>query len=572
MIEITEFVTESELRVLLVCLIASASGLMSAFPCLSSSLLKIQIPFFRFVGFWVCFVWRFLFSLQFLLSQFCYFMLLFLICLISVSLLHSLHLRPPSYSSHLLDSPLPFLPRLPVTRHSSSKPSTKSKKTVSLCSCYLLRHVSMNYFFTFVCRCCICCIALYLICFPRNLLSCSTESPRIATIFSKQCVRNKMLTRWIIYAIFVSATNLFRNKNLSWHNLNVCVSREPNFYKTCVYSASLHRKGLHATQRKVPHENLLHGLLPVEIGQKSDWTILSRIARWNLLHQDETYSMCTPFRSTNIDMHKDPAASKANNWNRLKSRSARQLFANRMPKFCKTMLSQLEWGVFWMRIQNFVSTCARVSNAFICMETVSGQKSKLSALDTQILALSFLVHQPIGPNTSQKKLHVVHIFLNEVLTLDFLCLLWNPWVSASAVTCLVLHWPKRWTWHARFAKRTQLSQLSASTAANNLLSGQKNALSKNRVTSSNLEKLRKLSKPQFFTEQKGSRPHGPCFKVQIRGISGLQCAQTRQPLPPLPTRSAWNDPSNPPVQVEKQGPQWGLLISTNQYRYVIVNK
>ena len=53
---------------------------------------------------------------------------------------------------------------------------------------------------------------------------------------------------------------------------------------------------------------------------------------------------------------------------------------------------------------------------------------------------------------------------NEVLTLDFLCLLWNPWVSASAVTCLVLHWPKRWTWHARFAKRTQLSQLSASTA------------------------------------------------------------------------------------------------------------
>jgi hypothetical protein len=111
-----------------VCLIASASGLMSAFPCLSSSLLKIQIPFFRFVGFWVCFVWRFLFSLQFLLSQFCYFMLLFLICLISVSLLHSLHPRPPSYSSHLLDSPLPFLPRLPVTRHSSSKPSTKSKK------------------------------------------------------------------------------------------------------------------------------------------------------------------------------------------------------------------------------------------------------------------------------------------------------------------------------------------------------------------------------------------------------------------------------------------------------------
>mmetsp|Transcript_1171 Transcript_1171/g.2615 ORF Transcript_1171/g.2615 Transcript_1171/m.2615 type:complete len:353 (+) Transcript_1171:859-1917(+) len=34
----------------------------------------------------------------------------------------------------------------------------------------------------------------------------------------------------------------------------------------------------------------------------------------------------------------------------------RQLFANRMPKFCKTMLSQLERGVFRMRIQNFVST------------------------------------------------------------------------------------------------------------------------------------------------------------------------------------------------------------------------
>jgi hypothetical protein len=58
---------------------------MSAFPCLSSSLLKIQIPFFRFVGFWVCFVWRFLFSLQFLLSQFCYFMLLFLVLFLCLS-------------------------------------------------------------------------------------------------------------------------------------------------------------------------------------------------------------------------------------------------------------------------------------------------------------------------------------------------------------------------------------------------------------------------------------------------------------------------------------------------------
>ena len=252
-----------------------------------------------------------LFPLRWLLSLLCLTLsFLFAIPSVTVLLFHVIisYLsyfcvsRPPSYSSHLLDSPLPFLPRLPVTRHGSSKPSTKSKKTVSLCSCYLLRHVSMNYFFTFVCRCCICCIALYLICFPRNLLSCSTESPRIATVFSKQCVRNKMLTRWIIYAIFVSATNLLRNKSLSWHNLNVCVSREPNFYTTCVYSASLHRKGLHLTQRKVPHENLLHGLLPVEIGQKSDWTILSRIARWNLLHQNETYSTCTPFRSTNIDM------------------------------------------------------------------------------------------------------------------------------------------------------------------------------------------------------------------------------------------------------------------------------
>lgn len=213
MIEITEFVTESELRVLLVCLIASASGLMSAFPCLSSSLLKLQIPFFRFVGFWVCFVWRFLFSLQFLLSQFCYFMLSFLICLISVSLLHSLHPGPPSYSSHLLDSPLPFLPRLPVTRHSSSKPSTKSKKTVSLCSCYLLRHVSMNYFFAFVCRCCICCIALYLICFPRNLLSCSTESPPSSqnNVYVTKCWQGESFTQFSFLRQTCFATKAFRD-------------------------------------------------------------------------------------------------------------------------------------------------------------------------------------------------------------------------------------------------------------------------------------------------------------------------------------------------------------------------